>query len=388
MAFSGIDLSPLRRELTERVRRHPDDAAALMDLSTVVLLAGDREHGLDLQTQALRLEQRYRQPAARHSLGGVRLLAFVAPGDFMANTPVDLMLEDSDVTLDLLYVVPDQPLARAIPDHDVAFVAVGESEDNVKVLRWLARLVDSWPRPVLNAPDGIARLSREGTWVLLRSAPGVAVPMVTRIDRETLDALGRRRLAIEHLLEDGGFPIICRPAGSHAGHGLARLEDPPAIDAYLEAQPEREFLIARFVDYRGPDGLFRKYRIVFIDGRPFAGHMAISRHWMVHYLNADMHDNAANRAEEARFMASFDGDFARRHETALHAIAERVGLDYFGIDCGETPDGRLLVFEADVAIIIHDMDPPDVYPYKGPQMRKVFAAFRAMLGRASRSRVP
>jgi hypothetical protein len=63
----------------------------------------------------------------------------------------------------------------------------------------------------------------------------------------------------------------------------------------------------------------------------------------------------------------------------LDALAKRVGLDYFGIDCGETPEGELLIFEADVAMIVHAMDPPDLFPYKGPQMRKVFEAFRAML---------
>ena len=80
-------------------------------------------------------------------------------------------------------------------------------------------------------------------------------------------------------------------------------------------------------------------------------------------------------------MADFDDDFARRHEDALRAICERVGLDYFGIDCGETPDGKLLLFEVDVAMIIHSMDPPDLFPYKPPQMRKVRDAFRAMLRR-------
>ena len=60
-----------------------------------------------------------------------------------------------------------------------------------------------------------------------------------------------------------------------------------------------------------------------------------------------------------------------------------MGLDYFGIDCGETPEGELLIFEADVAMIVHAMDPPDLFPYKGPQMRKVFDAFRAMLEKAA-----
>jgi hypothetical protein len=92
-----------------------------------------------------------------------------------------------------------------------------------------------------------------------------------------------------------------------------------------------------------------------------------------------MKESAAKRAEEAQFMARFDSDFARRHGPALAAIAERVGLDYFGIDCAETAAGALLVFEGDIAMIVHAMDSPETFPYKPPQMRKVFDAFRAML---------
>ena len=73
-------------------------------------------------------------------------------------------------------------------------------------------------------------------------------------------------------------------------------------------------------------------------------------------------------------MTSRDGTKRR-----LRAIARRIGLDYFAIDCGVMPDGRLVLFEADIAMIVHAMDPPDLFPYKAPQMRKVFDAFRAML---------
>jgi hypothetical protein len=111
--------------------------------------------------------------------------------------------------------------------------------------------------------------------------------------------------------------------------------------------------------------------------------MAISSHWMIHYLNADMADSAAKRAEEAHFMASFDEGFAQRHAAALRTIADTLGLEYVCIDCAETTDGRLLIFEVDHAMIVHALDPVDVFPYKQPQMRKVFAAFRAMLGRAA-----
>ena len=69
---------------------------------------------------------------------------------------------------------------------------------------------------------------------------------------------------------------------------------------------------------------------------------------------------------------------------ALGAIVARISLDYFIVDCAETRDGRLLVFEADNTAIVHDMDPPEVFPYKSPQMRRIFDAFAAMIERRSR----
>ena len=34
-------------------------------------------------------------------------------------------------------------------------------------------------------------------------------------------------------------------------------------------------------------------------------------------------------------------------------------------------------------MIVHSMDPPDLFPYKRPQMDKVFKAFQAMLHNAA-----
>ena len=151
------------------------------------------------------------------------------------------------------------------------------------------------------------------------------------------------------------------------------------VERYLADRPEQEFFVARFVDYAGEDGLFRKYRIVFVDGRPYACHMAIADRWDIWYLNAGMAHSADKRLEEESFMRDFDGDFASRHQAALAKIVERVGLDYFTIDCAENKNGELLIFEADNTAVVHDMDPPALYPYKTPAMHKLFAAFQAMI---------
>jgi glutathione synthase/RimK-type ligase-like ATP-grasp enzyme len=278
-----------------------------------------------------------------------------------------------------LYVGPDLPLPEPLPEHDIAFVAAAESDQNRVLLEHIETLVKSWPRPVVNDPMAVAQLSRDGACRLLRAVTGLVMPNSVRVQRHTLEQIAQGRLSAAEVLGDGDFPIIARPVGSHAGRGLHRLGDPAAVQQYLQAVPEQNFFLARFVDYRGTDGLYRKARIAIIDGRPFAAHLAVSENWMVHYLNAGMTDSADKRAAEARFMADFDTTFARRHADALRQLTERVGLDYFGIDCAETGDGQLLIFEIDSALVVHAMDPVDMYPYKPPQMHRIFDAFRRLL---------
>ena len=115
--------------------------------------------------------------------------------------------------------------------------------------------------------------------------------------------------------------------------------------------------------------------------------MAIADRWDIWYLNAGMSISAVKRLEEENFMRTFEIDFARRHAAALAGIADRVGLEYFIVDCAENEDGELLIFEIDNTAIVHNMDSPDIFPYKPPQMRKIFGAFAAMLcRRAGQSR--
>jgi hypothetical protein len=381
LAFRGADLAPIVQSLIDRRLRDPDDAAALMDLSLIELFQGRAQSRAQFQAEALRLNKFYRHASAHTTSSPLKVLALAAPGDLMANTPIEFLLEDADVVLDVLYVVPGSALPEVLPRHDLAFVAVAEGDGAKPLLDSLAQRIETWPRPVLNKPNMISRLTRDGAWALLASVPGAHMPLNARTNRASLVRLGRGEAKVEHILQDCRFPILVRPVGSHAGEGLEKLDNPAAIPAYLAQQSQVEFFISPFVDYRSADGLFRKYRIALIDGQAYACHMAISSHWMIHYLNADMIDNGQNRAEEARFMQDFDRDFGARHLEALQLIAQRTGLDYLVMDCAETKDGRLLIFEVGNAMIVHAMDPESIFPYKSSQMKKLFSAFHAMLRR-------
>ena len=366
LAYAGVDLAPYGSALRARAAS-ADDANAWMDLSTVLQLIEKRDLGLAAQAQALALSPLYRLPAPTGE-ARLRLLALMAPGDFMTNAPLDFLFEDGDVAVDMLYLGADAPLPASVPEHDLLFVAIGEAAPTTDLLLALRAVIAAWPRPVLNLPQRIVGSARDRASRLLAGAPGLLMPSTVRLSRDDLAAGAQQ-----------AFPCIARPLDAHAGKGLAKLDGPAAVDAYLRQTPDPAFFVSPFVDYRSGDGHYRKYRVVLIAGRPYAVHMAISEHWIVHYLNAGMTESAAKRGEEARFMADFDSDFARRHGAALDAVAQRLGLDYLVIDCAETRDGDLLVFEVDTGAVVHLMDDPEVFPYKPAQMRKVFAAFRQML---------
>jgi hypothetical protein len=381
--YLGHDIEPLWKGLVERVTADPNDAGALMDLSVLLQARGQRKQGLDVQRDAIALQSRFRRIYGTG--GGLKVAALVAAGDLMANTPIDFLLEGSDVDLTYLYVDGDTVSLPDMSPFNVVFMAVGESEENRPVLANIEKLLagsGTGPAVMNGHPARVIRLTREGVGALLSDLPGAVVPPVVAVSPEDLLPAGGCPEG-EGSSAPVDFPITIRPTGTHAGGGLERIGNPSELAAYFRRRPSLKYHVAPFIDYAGSDGRYRKQRIVFIDSRPFASHLAVSEHWIVHYLSAGMAEHAWRRAEERRWMETFDTDFAVRHRGAFEALCSRIGLDYFGIDCAEMPDGRLLVFEVDVAMIVHDMDPEDVFPYKKPAMRKLFAAFRDALAKRS-----
>jgi len=385
LEVSGLEIPRLGPMLDARVAADPRDADALMDTATMLFLTlepTNRTAAFAYQRRALQLRRQYRR-RARGDAAPLRLLSLAGPGDMTANTPLDCLLEDAPVELTTLYVELGHPPPAALPPHDAVFVAIGESPDGRALLAQLVGWAAGSSRPVLNRPERILQMSRERVAALLRDEQGIEMPVTAAATRDALQAVVSGASRLDEVLPGGIYPIIARPTGSQGGKCLAKLADAAALGAYLRGARETDFYVSRFVDYRSGDGLYRKYRVVFVDGRPYACHMAISANWMIHYINAEMDASAAKRTEEACFIAEFDTAFGARHAAALERVRARLALDYFGIDCAETTGGRLLVFEADAALLVHNLDPPDVYPYKGPQMRRIFAAFVDMLRRAA-----
>jgi hypothetical protein len=383
MAVAGIDLRPLWQRLIARLIDGSIEPGEGLDLSLIAQLLGDKQAGLAIQDHILASHRLFRSPCAA-AKPRLRVLALAAATDIGGNTPIEFLLEQSAIELMTLYVIADAELPVPLPDHDIAIVIASDSPDCRDALRKIGAAASRWPQPILNPPHLVGNLDRDKLYRLLDGIDGLEIPATVGVSRAQLLGLSRAAIAPLDIAADLAFPAIARPRGSHAGASLAKIDDRGALENYLNGQGAQQFFISRFVDYSGDDGLYRKCRIIFVDGRPYACHMAIVDRWDVWYLKAGMSLSAAKRREEETFMRAFDVDFARRHRTALAGIAERIGLDYFAVDCAETGSGSLLVFEADNTAIVHDMDAAELFGYKLPQMQKIFDAFAAMLDSRAR----
>lgn len=359
--FQSKNYNPTVDTLYERIENNPTDAAALLDLGMLHQLLGMQEQGLVIQQDALKLQQHF--VVSDKENAPIKLLALMQPGTFQENTPIEFLIENTLIQLEILYILPDSPLPKIIPEHDVMIVGIGYTEASHALLERMRPWVAAWKKPVINKPEHILKTSREALKTSLEGATGVFVAGIQRLNR------------VETATYSKHFPILIRPLDSHAGRDLQKIYDNASLLNYIEHVADESFFITEFVDYRKPDGLFYKYRIVLIGGKPYIAHMAMNDHWMIHYLNAGMKEDATKRGSEAQGMASFHSDFAVRHAEAFEQMHQRLGLDYLVMDCGETPNGELFVFEADTIMIVHDMDDEEIYPYKKPAMKVLFDAF-------------
>lgn len=377
-SLHGQDITHYRTELLHRAA-HTPDAQTLLDLALIMQLTFEPEQAEMFLTEALRLQQTFN--LAHAGKDALRLLVVKTPGDLTDNTPIECILENASVHMDVVYVGAGLAWPQELPPHDLIFVAVGEGDTHNAVLAELAKALAHSTTPVLNKPQYIPQLSRSAAFDLLHGVPGLHMAQTYRVERNVLERLSTGQGTLEALGLNLVYPFIVRPLGLHGGIGLCKIDQPQDLAAYLAQNGAELFFVANFINYASDDQLYRKYRVVLVGGRAYLAHMGISSHWMVHYPYREMKEFASRRAEEAHAMLHFDQEFGHRHAAALSGIYNAVKLDYFGFDCAETTDGKLLVFELSNALIIHACDDGAVFPYKIPQMHKIFATFYAMLQR-------
>ena len=206
--------------------------------------------------------------------------------------------------------------------HHISWWSTRSAMPNFAVKLWheQKQLVTRVTAPVINPPALVAATGRADIARRLAGMPGVITPTITKLSRTTI-------LACESLR----FPLLVRAPGFHTGRHFHFVEHRAALADAVAALTWQRFLAIQYFDARGPDGMARKYRVMFIDGVLYPLHLAISQDWKVHYFTAEMATNAACREEERRFLDDMPGVLGQRAMAALTGICAALGLDYAGV---------------------------------------------------------
>lgn len=341
---------------------HPD---AHQGMANLLLALGDSKEA----HRHLRFSVRQRGITALPYRGDgpprrVLLLLSAAGG----NVPTRFLLDENT------YAVFSLPVEAwrddlSLPPHDLVFNAVGDADLCAEALDAVDLILSRTDAPVVNPPGRIRLTGREAVAARLTGLPGVTAPRVTRVARETLRSTARRF----------GYPLLLRSPGFHTGKHFRRVAGPDDLTEAAAALPGRALLMIEWLDARGADGRFRKYRAMMVGGEIYPLHLAVSDDWKVHYFSADMADRADHRAEEAAFLADMPAIVGTNAMSGLQAIARTLHLDYGGIDFGLSPDGQVLLFEANAAMVVNPPDSDPRWDYRRAPVDRIFKAVRLML---------
>ena len=348
---AGEDFDSARVIFARMVERHPTAAAAQSALGSVLIEIGDLGGARDAFAAALRINPAQRKAwcglgvvfertgdltAADHAwrqafhAGGPAISRYRGDGEPVrvlllwsaidGNIPIRNIFDDRIFEWATLFVESYRE-GMALPPHAVVFNAVGNADLPTRALDKVEEVLQATSAPVINHPSRVRQTGRSAIARRLRGLPGVVTPQIAAVRRADLLAA-----------DDLTFPVLVRSPGFHTGEHFVRVDEAQALPHAIASLPGEELLLIEYIDTRGADGLFCKYRVLTIDGRLYPQHLAGSRDWKVHYVTAEHQVEAP----------TLGGDVL----DALERAAQVLGLDYGGIDFGIDAAGRAVIFEA------------------------------------------
>lgn len=231
--------------------------------------------------------------------------------------------------------------------------------------------------PIINSPERILGTGRADMAKRLAGIPGLVVPRTIRIDPTD----GAPLPLMHGTLAGVRFPVILRVAGAHTGRTAVLVKTPTDLGQAISGLHENQPLyVTEFVDPRREETLFTKYRAFFIDGCFYPVARLVANRWNIHSGDRYrvMFAMPEAQARERDYLANPADHLGPRAMTALHAIRDRVMLDFFGIDFTTLASGEVLVFEVN-AVMRHNYDHAKTFPYTKAYLDHISDAFDAMV---------
>ncbi len=281
---------------------------------------------------------------------------------------------------------------KPIIDYDLILNAVGDADSSWQSLQAAQKFLEQGfkdqstlglkVRPiVLNSPQSVLLSGRQSNAERFKKIPFVKTPNTILLPRSAFTGLVKIEQALEEKIQ---FPVLVRSLGFQTGKHFefaATVED---LMRTAQDLPGGELLVMEFLNARDSHGYFNKYRVMFIEGKMYPIHLALSSHWKVHYFSAAMKDSPENRAREQYFLEHMHEALGEPAIRALESIGRELGLDYAGVDFGLNEHGEILLFEANATMIMAAPPADEIWDYRRLSIQTARHAAQQMLIRKAR----
>ncbi len=199
-------------------------------------------------------------------------------------------------------------LNRGIEDADIIWVYSQDPLSSASIKK-LTNVLGKARRgtPVMNHPNLYNYYHEPGSFGLLEKA-GLNVPRSSFGQED----IGRTR-------------VVYKMPGKHAAHKILSLY----------TGPREGFSPYEFIDSRGNDGLFTKYRCTYLNGTVLPNYLLFSDHWNVTWSSKT----------KVEFLFDLFPDLT----DALQTVARVSGLDFFHVEClKRNTDNRLFIVDLNI----------------------------------------
>ncbi|MGB9170999.1 MAG: tetratricopeptide repeat protein [Bradyrhizobium sp.] len=376
--FELNEVEPALTSFQEAVALNPQDSESINWIGALKQSLGDQAGAQAAYAESARIQPLIRRPAAKQP-AEFRVLSLYAP--FGGNTPTEYLFQGAFFDIDTLslFAARDYDAAQLGQNIQLVINLVSDADQTDALLPLAADLVDRLGLPTVNHPRRVQQTTRDAVATLLQGIPGCRVPQALRLKA----GAERTEAALETMLPFSST-VLARPVGTHGGDDFEKIEDVAALSAFLSQRTDHDHYLIEYINYVSADRHFRKYRFIFIGTEILPYHLCIGRDWKLHHINTDMAHQPWMQKEEATFLNNPAAVFGLAQMQALQAIRERIGLDYFGIDCGLDAAGNVVVFEVNASMLVHART--EGFVYKDPAVRRIKLAYDAMLRKRAKPR--
>lgn len=213
--------------------------------------------------------------------------------------------------------------------------------------------------PFLNIPSSVMKTTRDNIFKLLQDIDKLHVPKTVKIQPKSPQE-------IYETIQKEGFelPVIFRQAGDHDGISTIRVND-KSEGFYAFALDGRNYYLTQYVEYVEKDGLYKKYRLLVVDGKVYLRHVKVSMDWMVYHKTQIENPEKVQQRSARRFF-----DHEKAIQKVVNQIHHRLQLDYFGIDCYIDNKMNLLIFEINPSMGVFTKEKNDIFSKNVDEIRK------------------